>query len=162
MQHTRTFSNWAGSPATVLNVSTHSRAPGRQLHLALGLSFVEAASPATPRPLSPAPGSCGPHPRLPFPPASSSEDLETPGATDKQHFGRALPYTHLLKLGLPQRPSFSDHRGCPSPVTARVLKGFGVESLGGLGQQLKHIPTVASWASGLSHLNSAFPAIKWG
>ena len=39
------------------------------------------------------------------------------------------PYAQLLKLGLPQRPSFSDPGGCPSPATARVLKGFGVESL---------------------------------
>lgn len=72
------------------------------------------------------------------------------------------PYPCLLKLHLPERPSFSDHRDSPSPVTARVLKGFGVESVSGLRLRLYHIPTVGSWASGLTHLNSVFPTIKWG
>ena len=41
-------SKWARSPATGLSVGTRSGAPGGQLHLALGLSFVEAASPTSP------------------------------------------------------------------------------------------------------------------
>lgn len=97
MQHTRTFSNWARSPATGLNVSTHSGAAGGQLHLALGLSFVEAASPASPRPLSSAPGGCGPHLRLPFPPASSSEDLETPGAQTNSILEEPFPKLASLR-----------------------------------------------------------------
>lgn len=64
-----------------------------QLHLALGLSFVEATSPTSPL-LPPPPLLCprwavptpGSHSLLPLPPW-----IWNPRATDKHLFGRALP-----------------------------------------------------------------------
>ena len=109
VQNTRTFSKWARSPATGLSVGTRSGAPGGQLHLALGLSFVEAASPTSP--LLPPPPLPGPRWAVPTPDSHSLLPLlpwiwrlqgHRQTAFWKSPSLIAHPYPHLLKQPPPE------------------------------------------------------------